>query len=118
MCLRKEKNLSKKALGESLGVRSKMITYYENGISYPSIKSIDRLAGLLDVDSEDLYDEVIRFSINIKDEMQILRNKMSFDEIATAINSNHRTIRDWHSGKHVPNTNMIRKLIELKESAQ
>ena len=116
--IRQSKKITKKQLGESIGVKPRMITMYEAGLSYPKIESISLMANILEVEPDALYDEVIWFQLNIKNEMQILRNKMSFSEIATKIDSNHRTVRDWHKGKHLPNATIVKNLIQLKNKLQ
>ena len=98
-----------------VGVKTRMLTAYEKGEYYPKLETVHLIASTLDVEPESLYDDVLKYQVNIKDEIQILRESMSFEEIAVAVDSNHRTVRDWHAGKHVPNATLIKKLLKLKE---
>lgn len=113
--LRESKKVTKKSLESFVGVKTKMLTAYEKGEYYPKLETVHLIASTFDVEPESLYDDVLKYQINIKDEIQILRESMSFEEIAAAVDSNHRTVRDWHTGKHLPNINITKKLLNLKK---
>ena len=53
---RKEANLSQKELGYKLGVSQQHIAQYENGKRIPKLESLERIAGALNVDVWELYE--------------------------------------------------------------
>ncbi len=52
--LRKEKGLTQKELAKRLGVTQQMIASYENGVRYPKMETIKKIADALNVDMFEL----------------------------------------------------------------
>lgn len=54
--LRKERNMTQLQLADLMNVTDKAVSKWERGLSYPSFKTIQKLADVLEVPLEDLID--------------------------------------------------------------
>lgn len=93
---------------------------YEKGETYPTIETLEILASELNVSLDELYDEYISFMINLPNEVIFIRKELnlSVKNLAKLLGVNNaRTVRDWQNGIRIPNTSILKKLIELKKAA-
>lgn len=117
--LRSEKLISKKDIMTLLNVSKSTVSRYEAGQTYPSIEEINILAKYMNIDPERLYDDYIYLVIHFKDEVKALREQLSLSrsQFAKLLNIHAaNTIREWEIGKHLPNTSIIKKILQLKKS--
>lgn len=54
--LRKKQNLTQKELGEKVGVSLRVVSYYENESEYPPIHILPKLAKVLKISLDELFD--------------------------------------------------------------
>lgn len=88
---------------------------YEQGITYPSLENIKKLADILDTDVTELYDECILFILNLPSNIKHIKKQYNLTSIELAKQigiNNPRTISDWINNKHIPNTSIIKKLMQ------
>lgn len=117
--LRLNSNISKKDIMILLNISKSTISRYEAGQTYPSVKEINILANYMDVDPEKLYDDYIYLIIHFKDDVKALRKELNLSrsQFAKLLNIHAaNTIREWELGKHLPNTSIIKKILQLKKS--
>lgn len=117
--LRVNNNISKKDIMNLLNVSKSTISRYEAGQTYPSVEEINILANYMNVDPQKLYDDYIHLIINFKDEVKALRKELNLSrsQFAKLLNIHAaNTIREWELGKHLPNTSIIKKILQLKKS--
>lgn len=117
---RKSKNIGLKQLAKILGVSCNTLNRWEKSETYPPLDYLPTLANTLDVPVNYLKDEYIEFIENLPSEINNLRDKLnlSAEDLAIKVGLNNpRTVREWCSGMHVPNTKVIKKLIQLKKAA-
>lgn len=115
---RKNKGLKRKTLARILGVSFVTLSRWEKSESYPPINYLQIIANTLGVSEDYLKDDYIEFISNLPEEVSNLRAdlNLSAKELALKVGINNpRTVREWVSGVHVPNTKTVKKLIELKK---
>lgn len=57
--LRKKKNLNQKELAEKLGVHRVTVARYEGGTRVPSLKTIEKIAKILDTSTEQVIQAIL-----------------------------------------------------------
>ena len=68
--LRKSKKLTQFALGEIIDVDQRQIAYIEGGNSFPSLRTLNKLAKVLDCSIKDFFDyEYLEEKTNLQEEI-------------------------------------------------
>lgn len=107
-------------MAKLVNVATNTLGRYEKGDTYPTIDTIEQLARVLNVKAELLYDEHILFMLNLPEEILSIRTtlNLSAKDLGLRVGiRNARTVREWQSGKRIPNTNITRLLFKLKKAA-
>ncbi len=107
-------------MAKRINVATNTLGRYEKGETYPTIETLEMLSSELDVSLDELHDEYTSFMINLPNEVISIRKELNLSAknlgMLLGVN-NARTVRDWQNGIRVPNTSILKKLIELKKAA-
>lgn len=107
-------------MAKRINVATNTFGRYERGETYPTIKTLEMLSCELAVSLDELHDEYTSFMSNLPNEVIFIRKELNLSAknlgLLLGVN-NARTVRDWQNGIRVPNTSILKKLIELKKAA-
>lgn len=117
---RTNKNIGLKEFAKILGVSYSTLNRWEKSETYPPLEYLKVISDALDIPLDSLKDEYIEFIEKLPEQITAIQKAFNIDykELGAKVGINNtRTIREWCSGKHVPNTTIVKKLMELKKAA-
>lgn len=98
--LRAEKNITQIELARAVGVTQQTVSQWESGKAMPTIKTFERLAGVLNIAPAELSEI---FKRQKKEEYDMLSN----EEIFSVLKTKGRELSDWLKKNFNPHTVII-----------
>ncbi len=123
--IRKSRGMSRKDLGELVGLDQNRIEQYENGIREPKIDLLNKIFDALEVDVEIDYDFIIKdksekSNLDVKNifgtRLKIFRREIlrcEQCELAELIGTSRSTIAAYETGRIEPSINIVLKIADL-----
>jgi transcriptional regulator with XRE-family HTH domain len=112
--IRKDKNISREYLAEKLGVKPPTISRYENGTRELNVKTLNKIANILDISASELIEQESNNAININlgSNVKLYREKIGISqrELGRKINVTGQLIQKIESGQANPSIQTLNQI--------
>lgn len=111
--------MSKKNLCTRLGIAKNTLIRYEKGLTHPDMKRLQKIADVLEVDYDQLYDDyyylLLDFGTNIKALRKYLGlSQRAFGQLFGIYAPG--TISEWEKNLHHPTHEIMMKIVKMIKS--